>query len=194
MKKLAVFFPGIGYTVDRPLLYYSQKIAKEYEYDIKLLPYNGFPDGVRGNKDKMLESFNIALNAAKEMLSDTNMDMYDEVLFVAKSVGTVVATKIAEELYSKDVVWEEKLRLVLYTPLEATFKFEVHKAIAFTGTADPWVGGEASTIAKICHSKGIKCISFEGANHSLETGDLTRDMEYLSQIIRLTKQYISIKN
>ena len=27
-KKLAVVFPGIGYTVDKPLLYYSAKMAR----------------------------------------------------------------------------------------------------------------------------------------------------------------------
>ena len=26
-KKIAVFFPGIGYTCDKPLLYYSAKLA-----------------------------------------------------------------------------------------------------------------------------------------------------------------------
>ena len=40
-KKLAVFFPGIGYTVDKPLLYYSRKLAASAGYDIRLLPYTG---------------------------------------------------------------------------------------------------------------------------------------------------------
>ena len=32
MAKLAVFFPGIGYTVDKPLLYYSRKLAAALDY------------------------------------------------------------------------------------------------------------------------------------------------------------------
>ena len=28
-KKIAVFFPGIGYTNDKPLMYYSRKLAEE---------------------------------------------------------------------------------------------------------------------------------------------------------------------
>lgn len=192
MSKLAVFFPGIGYTVDRPLLYYSQKLAKKYGYEIKLLPYDGFPDGVRGDKDKMVASFNIALEKSKEMLDDVDFNSYDEVLFIAKSVGTVVATKIAEELYSRDNLWRTKLRAVLYTPLEATFRFEIDSAIVFSGMADPWVGGADTTIPKICYDKGIKCITFEEANHSLETGDIQRDLEYLSHILKMTEQYIDI--
>ena len=29
MKKLAVIFPGVGYHTDKPLLYYSKKIASQ---------------------------------------------------------------------------------------------------------------------------------------------------------------------
>ena len=32
MKKLAVLFPGIGYHVDKPLLYYGAKLAKQYDF------------------------------------------------------------------------------------------------------------------------------------------------------------------
>lgn len=190
MSKLAVFFPGIGYTLDKPLMYYSQKIAKKYEYDIKLLPYDGFPDSVRGDKAKMAISYEIALSKAKEMLADVNMDSYDEILFIGKSVGTVVATKIASELYEKNSEYHNKIRVILYTPLEATFMFPVYKALAFTGNSDPWVNGNESKIPVICHGKGIKCITFEDANHSLETGDLSRDIDYLDKVIKLTENYI----
>ena len=43
MKKLAVFFPGIGYTADRPLLYYSRRTAAELGYEIRSVAYSGFP-------------------------------------------------------------------------------------------------------------------------------------------------------
>lgn len=43
MKKLAVFIPGIGYTVDRPLLYYSGKLSAQMGYEPKRLIFTGFP-------------------------------------------------------------------------------------------------------------------------------------------------------
>ena len=67
MRKLAVFFPGIGYTVDKPLMYYSRKIAAELSYEIKLLPYGGFPPKIHGDPDKMRESFKIAMQQTEEM-------------------------------------------------------------------------------------------------------------------------------
>ena len=36
MPKLAVIFPGIGYTAYKPLLYYSRRIAANFGYEIKL--------------------------------------------------------------------------------------------------------------------------------------------------------------
>ena len=38
-KKLAVIFPGVGYHSDKPLLYYSKKLAKNHGYEIKEVKY-----------------------------------------------------------------------------------------------------------------------------------------------------------
>ena len=77
MKKLAVFFPGIGYTVDKPLLHYSRKLVTDAGYEVKLLPYSGFPQKVKGDRDKMLESYRIALAQSEEMLSDIGFSDYN---------------------------------------------------------------------------------------------------------------------
>ena len=96
MKKLAVFFPGIGYTVDKPLLHYSRKLVTDAGYEVKLLPYSGFPQKVKGDRDKMLESYRIALAQSEEMLSGIDFSDYYSVLFVGKSIGTIVAAEIKE--------------------------------------------------------------------------------------------------
>ena len=38
-KKLAVFFPGIGYHNDKPLLYYSRKLAAELGFEVIEITY-----------------------------------------------------------------------------------------------------------------------------------------------------------
>ena len=55
MSKLAVFFPGIGYTIDKPLMHYSRRIAAGLGYEIKLLPYGGFPAKILGDRGRMEE-------------------------------------------------------------------------------------------------------------------------------------------
>lgn len=46
--KLAVVFPGIGYHVDKPLLFYSKKIAASHGFEIVEVPYGNFPTDVKG--------------------------------------------------------------------------------------------------------------------------------------------------
>ena len=48
--KLVVCFPGIGYHCDKPLLYYSRKLAATAGYDhAVLLQYTCQKDGLREN-------------------------------------------------------------------------------------------------------------------------------------------------
>ena len=49
--KLAVLFPGIGYHVDKPLLYYGRKLAVQRGYEVVGVPYGNFPDGVKGSPE-----------------------------------------------------------------------------------------------------------------------------------------------
>ena len=183
MSKLAVVFPGIGYTVDKPLLYFSRKIAAENGYEIKLLPYTGFPAKILGDREKMTESYWIALVQSKEMLCEINFAAYDELLFIGKSIGTAAAAQIAMEL-------PVPVRLLLYTPLEETFLFPLEDAVVFTGTADPWVGKENSRIPLLCEERGIPCHVIPGGNHSLECGNAQKDLENLQEIMRETGKFV----
>ena len=186
MKKLAVFFPGIGYTVDKPLLHYSRRIAAEHGYEIRLLPYRGFPGKVKGDRAKMEASFQIALQQTGEMLSGVDWASYEEILFLGKSVGTIVAAKTASENPYRD-----RIRLVLYTPLDDTFSFSFGEAVAFTGSGDPWVGAEKSRIPQLCAKRGIPCTVIPGGNHSLETDDLSRDLQNLQIVMKETEAFIA---
>ena len=183
MKRLAVFFPGIGYTVDKPLMYYSRRLAEKHGFEICLLPYSGFPKKVKGDKAKMQESYKIALKQAKEILSDIDFEDYEDILFVGKSIGTIVAAKIA----SKSSV-HERIRFIYYTPLEETFSFPVQDAIVFTGSADPWV--EAGSIPALCKESRIPCHVIPNANHSLETADPLVDIQNLNEIMAETARFI----
>ena len=58
--KLAVLFPGIGYTCDKPLLYYAEKLALAYGYEVKRVVYGNFPSGVKGDREKMKAAFESA--------------------------------------------------------------------------------------------------------------------------------------
>ena len=185
MNKLAVFFPGIGYTPDKPLMYFSRRIAAAHGCDILIMDYKGFPPKIMGDRGRMEQSFRIALEQAEAKLSGTDLDAYDDILFIGKSIGTAVAAKIASESSVRD-----RIRMILYTPLEETFSFDFGDAIAFTGDADPWVGKEKSRICGICESRGIPCSLVPHANHSLESGDIFTDMQELYRIMKETERFV----
>lgn len=189
MKRIAVFFPGIGYTVDKPLIYYSRRMASALGYETRLLPYNGFPDKVKGDRSKMEKSFEIALSQSQSMLADLDFCGYEEIIFIGKSVGTIVAAAIASQNKEK-----EKIRFVLYTPLEDTFSFPLGDAVVFTGTGDPWVGKEHSRIPELCQERGLSCYVYPKANHSLETGNIQTDLENMKQIMQQTEKFMKGSN
>lgn len=60
--------------------------------------------------------------------------------------------------------------------------------IVFTGTADPWVTFDA--VEQGCWEGGFPLYVTEDGNHSLETGDVRRDLENLQKIMGITEEYI----
>ena len=185
--KLIVLFPGIGYTCDKPLLYYANKLSRGEGFDeiIQVKYSYTSKEGLRGNKEKMLEVFNILYSQTKEELKDVKWSEYDEILFVSKSVGTVVASAFAREnnLYSNCMLTQ-----VLYTPLEFTFLYNPENAISFIGTSDPW--SDAYKVIEEAKKAGVPIHVYEGANHSLETGNLTKDIDILKDVIDKTGEFI----
>lgn len=182
MSKLAIFFPGIGYTCDKPLLYYSRKIAKEKGYDEICIEYNNLPSGVKGDNEKKKQALYIAYEQALKQLKDVELTKYDDVLIVAKSLGTVVATKYHEECCSK-------ARLVLYTPVEATFRFKINDAISFIGDSDSW--SDLATVKDLADKAGVPLYIYPECNHSLEVSDdYAGNLEIIKDVMKKTFDYI----
>lgn len=180
MKRLAVFFPGVGYTPDKPLLYHSRRIAEALGCDCLTITFSGFPKKIRGDEKKMRKSFELALSQAREQLDAADLLQYDEVFFLGKSIGAVAAAALAEPYRCS--------RLVLFTPLAPAFSFPLPETIVFTGDADPWV--ERGEIPTLCRERTIPFTVLPDANHSLETADPMRDLERLREIMTRTKRFL----
>ncbi len=185
MKRLAVIFPGIGYSCDRSLLYFSRRIAERFGYESMIMSYSGFPGKIKGDEKKKQRALEIAFSQTKSSLAETDLNGYDDILFIGKSIGTVVASRIAAESPAR-----ERIRLVIYTPLEETFSYPFRDAVVFSGTDDPWVGGRSGRISDLCEQKQISCHMIQDANHSLETGDPRTDLMNLQEIMSHTADFI----
>ena len=186
MNKLAIFFPGIGYTHDKPLMYYSRKLAVDMGYETKCIEYSNLPDKVKGDKEKMKQSLLIAYEQACEQLEGTDFSKYEDILVIGKSLGTVVAAKYCAEHC-------KKARLVLYTPVEATFSFGISDAVAFIGDDDPW--SKLDDVKTLAEKSNIPLHIYPDCNHSLEvTKDYARNLRYISSVMDLTAEFIEKKN
>ena len=176
-KKLCVLFPGIGYTTDKPLLYYAGKLAKSRGYELISIKFKNLPKKDAKNEKTMMEIFEAAMEQAKSQLENVTWQDYEEVLFVGKSIGTIVAA-----------AYGKADRYIYMTPLAATFSFaKDNSGIAFHGNSDPWV--ETDLVINECDRLNIPLKVYEGANHSLETGNIQKDLEYLQDVIgRLWKE------
>lgn len=179
--KLAVIFPGIRYSVSKPLLYYAGKLAASAGYTVMPVAYGDLPRDVKGDPVIMRLCITVACERAKEALRGVQWDDCESALFIGKSIGTTVAARYARE---QGVPAD----LILLTPLEETFRFTSGTAIAFHGTADPWA--DTGAIKRACAVQGIPLYLTEGANHALETGNVKTDLSALTAIMAVMEKFI----
>lgn len=185
-EEISNIFPGIGYHADKPLLYYSRKLAGEAGYEQIALKYDYQAGNIRGNKEKMEAAFHALYAQAEEQLAEVDFTAYAEVLFVSKSVGTIIASAYAQKLEEAGMAAD--LRHILYTPLEATYTFAPKHAAAFIGTADPW--SDVPAVIRMSEAQGVPMHVYEKANHSLETEDTLQNLKILQDVMEKTKAII----
>ena len=209
-KRLLVMFPGVGYHCDKPLLYYGRKIAREAGYEECVqVSYSAPVDKIRGDEEKMNKTFESMYQQTEEQLHDIKWEEYDDVLFMSKSIGTIIAATYAKEHELRNV------RQVLYTPLADTMKVlgavdvsevievtdtkdssdtdkntnckESFTSIAFIGTNDPW--SNIAEIIDLASEINITLHIYEDADHSLETGDILSDLDTIREVMEKTNLF-----
>lgn len=184
-KKVAVIFPGMGYHSDKPLLYFSKRIARENGYEIIEVNYE-FPHKAReimNDKVRMKEAFEIAVSQIKELLGEISFADYSDVVFIGKSIGTALAAYFDNEL-------QVGARHLVFTPVPQTFEKLRRKAgMVFHGLDDPWCPTDVA-MSK-CKELELELYKVDKANHSLETKSAIEDIRNLKGIMQKVKQFIN---
>lgn len=181
--KISILFPGIGYHCDKPLLYYSARLAKEKGYDVLPLKFSDFPEGAKGSAEKMIKAAEHALSQAEEQLAGTDLSRYDEIVLIGKSIGTKAALAFREK-------HGISAKAVLLTPLEMTFEHDTDGCIAFHGTSDQWA--DTNEIKRLCNEHGVPLYEYANANHSIETNDVFLNLEYLRDVIGKIGAFLTV--
>lgn len=156
--KLMVLFPGMGYTCDKPLLHYAKAYGFRDGYDILCINYGT----MTFDKTKVLSSIAPAYDIAKEALNKINTNKYEHILFISKSLGTVVAGRLSKE-YTMDI------QNIFLTPLKETIPYmDNSEDVTISGEHDPMITHK--DLLQICKLP-ITSFIFPNANHSLEVED-----------------------
>ncbi|WP_160675309.1 hypothetical protein [Clostridium sp. C8-1-8] len=175
-NKIVVLFPGTKYSTDCPLLYYAgfkfevrgyKKIAISYEYLLK--QDNSFEECVEDIK-----------NFSLTQLQQLDLSNYDDIVFVSKSLGTVVAGWIEEKLCIK-------VRHIYLTPVKETLPYirqEKNIITVVAGTKDKHLS--IYILKGHCLKENIYLKQIDGAGHRLEVwGDMDRNIQILKEVVDL---------
>jgi len=184
---LTVLLPGIGYTLDRALMDYSKNLAVEKGYNVLPIEY-GF-QVARKNIDKdNIEQVKIVIDESFEILKLSFDSRYKKIIFIGKSLGTVVQRvledKIRKENYKGEIV------NVYLTPVDRTCELGIQKnSLIVCGTKDPLISSENRE--KLSSMESVEYIEIEDAGHSLVIkDDVMKSIEVLKKIIKVEKDFI----
>lgn len=184
-KSLVVVFPGNNYSCDRSLLYFAGKSALESGHDLLLLEY-GYQSARTGIDMGNQADLNIVAYECKHAV-DQIKDQYEQLIFVSKSIGTVIAGQVGE------ILGERVVRQLFLTPLPRTVPYirNVPCMVVYE-TADPvFEAKEAEAVSGLEH---VRIYPLEGANHSLELGTVQESVRLLGQISEWYAEFFAKEN
>ena len=167
-KKIVISFPG-GRGYEIPLLYFSSKHFEDLGYEKLFISY---PDSGEITYEMLYER-------AERIIQTVAFEKYENIVFIAKSIGTVVACKIKE-------MYKIPASLILFTPLNDTLPYINSKNDVFlisAGEDDRYL--DSTTLRDLCERERIKYYIVPNVGHRMEVkGDLRRNLEIIYNVIR----------
>lgn len=175
LKKLAVFIPGTGYTCEKPLLKGLSQRYEDLGYDIIKLNY--------GNINfQQMENITVASSAVRPVvlrqMAEVAVGEYERIVFVSKSLGTMVAMWLEDEL-------NQVVNHVLLTPTPVLLPYIGSRQViaAVLGTEDHLL--KADLLKKVCEQAGVPCLIVEGVGHKLEREEEDENERILQEVLTL---------
>ncbi len=168
-KKLTVVFPGIRGT-EIPLLYFCSKHYEDEGFEKKFITYP---------QEFSIDDYPRIYQYCKDKVENMHLEDYEEVIFIAKSIGSVAACEL------KDKLRLENVSLLLLTPLKETLPYiKQDNNIILVGAGDQDRFLDAALIKKTCDDEDIKYVIEKGVGHRLEAGsDLHRNLEIIEDVV-----------
>lgn len=180
--RLALIFPGLRYTCDMPLLYYSTELLLERGCDVLQLWIDSeapeFEPISQAELTQQLLEYSEAL-----LIAGKNGGTYNDLLLVGKSLGTLTMTLMLtndQAFLNETTIWFTPL--VNLPPVSQVMLSLSGPAFIAGGDADPTFEQEA--VSQIKAKPNTTVTVLKDANHSLEIpGDPIRSLQILSRVL-----------
>ncbi|QAA32630.1 hypothetical protein [Clostridium manihotivorum] len=175
-KKIVVLFPGAKYSTDCPLLYYAG-----FKFEVRGYAKLAISYGDLLKQDILIdECIEDIKNLTLIQLQQLDLSKYDDIVFVSKSLGTVVAGWVEEKLCIK-------VRHIYLTPVEETLPYIQHEKDIITvvaGTKDKHLS--IDILKDHCLKENIYLKQIDGAGHRLEVwGEMDKNIQILKEVVDL---------
>ena len=174
---IAVCFPGTGFTCKEALF---ERLASDFSargYDVIRLDFSHIPFR---EIESLEEAVGVAQRAVKRQLSHVVFSEYEDIVFISKSLGTILAAQFEHDM-------DLSPRHLFLTPLNKTLLLirPESRVIAMAlGTQDRFLTARA--LSSYCEPRGIPCCIVDGVNHSLKDDqDAERTQQIIDRIAKL---------
>jgi hypothetical protein len=161
--RICFMFSGLGYTYEKPLLYYVTMLMIKHGIDVVQIHYTYSKELITKSTDEiadvMMKDVDLVL---QDVLSHND---YKNIIFAGKSLGTIPLI----QRVMKDEVYKDAVMLLLTPLLTRSELFEsllesTHKGLLVIGTRDHYYTEEVYQLKT--NTMNIRVI--ENADHSLD--------------------------
>ncbi|GAA1625804.1 alpha/beta fold hydrolase [Georgenia ruanii] len=172
--KVAIIFPGSGYTPDRPLLHFARMIVRDDGWSGRDVWWPELPPDGTDALGTMVRDI-----AWRELHSDAGATHR---LVIGKSLGSLIAPLAADMRVPG--IWLTPL--MRNADVLAGLARQEAPSLLIGGTADPLWDGDAA------RRTGHQVLEIEGANHSLEfPGDARRSVAALANVVAAMSDFVA---
>jgi hypothetical protein len=192
--RLAIVFPGRGYTAQAPLLYYTISSMLHNGINVLSIDYQYIDNPVfesLESDEQMKWLFDDAESAYDAALDEVESRL--EIL-VGKSLGTIAIGHILDsfpESSAYKVIWHTPLLLMP----EVTQQIEKHKpeSLFVIGTADPHY--DEKVLANLVEATSGEAVAVDDANHAMEVpGGVSDSLWAMGRIIDNVEEFVKVKS
>ncbi len=181
--RLAVAFPGYGYTADMPVLYYPSHLVRERGYDLLQMKttYFNIPEYKNTSDDE--QTTWIYADAEASLAAGLRQGDYRQIILIGKSLGTMEVAyllKTKQDLPETKVIWLTPV-LTDETILERLRQGD-HPGLLAIGKVDPYY--DPNILFELEGKANLRLCVYESANHSLEIpGDIPGSLRIMENLV-----------